>query len=160
MFDGSTLPLEENLRVSSELLDECTRAGVVLEVECGVVGGAEDDVSGEAAERGRYLLAATFGNVHGCYAPGEVQLRPEILREGQDALAAAHPGARFPYVFHGSSGSSCSMLSDKLDPGSRNHEGRGARGGRPTLAALLGLVRGLTGAGSAGLAPASLGRCR
>ena len=136
MFDGSALPLEENLRISSGLLDECARAGVVLEVECGVVGGAEDDVSGAAiehgrlytttedllrvaevlgtGERGRYLLAATFGNVHGLYAPGEVQLRPEILREGQDALAAAHPGARFHYVFHGSSGSSEIELRDAV----------------------------------------------
>jgi fructose-bisphosphate aldolase, class II len=57
-------------------------------------------------ERGRYLLAATFGNVHGLYAPGHVRLRPEILAEGQDALSRAHPGARFQYVFHGSSGSS------------------------------------------------------
>jgi fructose-bisphosphate aldolase, class II len=136
MFDGSTLPLEENLRVSSELLEECAQAGVVLEVECGVVGGAEDDVSGEGVEhdrlytttedvlrvaevlgtgeRRRYLLAATFGNVHGRHAPGEVQLRPEILREGQDALAAAHPGARFQYVFHGSSGSSDKELRDAV----------------------------------------------
>jgi fructose-bisphosphate aldolase class II len=128
MFDGSTLPLEENLRRSADLLEECARLDVLLEVECGVVGGAEDDVSGEGAgrdklytttedlmrvasalgtgERGRYLLAATFGNVHGLYDPGELHLRPEILREGQDGLAAAHPGARFQYVFHGSSGSS------------------------------------------------------
>jgi fructose-bisphosphate aldolase class II len=127
MFDGSTLPLEENLRRSAALLDECTAAGVVLEVECGVVGGEEDGVSatGVAAdrlytssadllrvagvlgtgERGRYLLAATFGNVHGVYAPGHVTLRPEILRDGQEALAGARPGARFQYVFHGSSGS-------------------------------------------------------
>jgi fructose-bisphosphate aldolase class II len=136
MFDGSSLPLEENLRISSELLEECARAGVVLEVECGVVGGAEDDVSGEGVEHGRlytttedllrvaevlgtgehgrYLLAATFGNVHGLYAPGKVQLRPEILREGQDALAAAHPGARFQYVFHGSSGSSEQDVRDAV----------------------------------------------
>ena len=128
MFDGSALPLEKNLRISSMLLEGCARAGVVLEVESGVVGGAEDDVSGEAVEhdklytttedllrvadalgtgeRGRYLLAATFGNVHGLHAPGAVQLRPETLREGQEALAAARPGARFQYVFHGSSGSS------------------------------------------------------
>jgi fructose-bisphosphate aldolase class II len=128
MFDGSTLPLDENLRRSAELLEECARLGLLLEVECGVVGGAEDDVSGEGAgrdelytttedlmrvasvlgtgERGRYLLAATFGNVHGLYTPGGVNLRPEILRDGQEALAAAHPGARFQYVFHGSSGSS------------------------------------------------------
>jgi fructose-bisphosphate aldolase, class II len=128
MFDGSTLPLNENLRLCSELLDECAAAGVVLELECGVVGGEEDAVSavgvsadrlytttddllrvaGElgTGERGRYLLAATFGNVHGVYAPGHVKLRAEILRDGQEALARARPGARFHYVFHGSSGSS------------------------------------------------------
>ena len=128
MFDGSTLPLEDNLRLSSRLLDDCAAAGVVLELECGVVGGEEDAVSAAgvpaerlyttsedllrvvealgAGERGRYLLAATFGNVHGVYAPGDVRLRPEILREGQEALAAARSGARFQYVFHGSSGSS------------------------------------------------------
>jgi fructose-bisphosphate aldolase, class II len=139
MFDGSSLPLEENLQISAKLLDDCSRAGVVLEVECGVVGGAEDDISGEAVERnrlyttthdllrvadalgtgerGRYLLAATFGNVHGRYAPGEVELRPEILREGQDALAASHPGARFEYVFHGSSGSSEKDLRDAIRNG-------------------------------------------
>jgi fructose-bisphosphate aldolase, class II len=136
MFDGSSLALEENLRISSELLEECTQAGLVLEVECGVVGGAEDDVSGEAVERnrlytttedllrvaevlgtgecGRYLLAATFGNLHGLYASGRVQLRPEILRDGQEALAAAHPGARFQYVFHGSSGSSDDELREAV----------------------------------------------
>jgi len=136
MFDGSSLPLEDNLRISTELLAECARAGVVLEVECGVVGGAEDDVSGEdvdhsrlyttttdllrvaevlgTGERGRYLLAATFGNVHGPYAPGGVRLRPEILRDGQHALAAAHPGARFQYVFHGSSGSNEKDLRDAV----------------------------------------------
>jgi fructose-bisphosphate aldolase class II len=127
MFDGSTLPLEENLRVSARLLEELAPLGVVLEVETGVVGGEEDGIAGPragdrelytttedlirvadvlgAGERGRYLLAATFGNVHGVYAPGNVKLRPELLREGQEALTAAHPGARFHYVFHGSSGS-------------------------------------------------------
>jgi fructose-bisphosphate aldolase class II len=139
MFDGSTLPLEENLRIAAGLLEQCVQADVVLEVECGVVGGSEDDVSGEGAghdrlyttnedllrvaevlgtgERGRYLLAATFGNVHGRYAPGQVHLRPEILEEGQVALAAAHPGARFQYVFHGSSGSSEQELRDAIGYG-------------------------------------------
>ena len=128
MFDGSTLPLEENLRIAAELLAECAELDVVLEIECGVVGGEEDGIAGPATrrdelyttpddllrvaevlgtgERGRYLVAATFGNVHGTYAPGNVVLRPEILRAGQRALAAAYPGARFQYVFHGSSGSS------------------------------------------------------
>jgi fructose-bisphosphate aldolase class II len=127
MFDGSTLPLDENLRVSAALLEELAPLGVVLEVESGVVGGEEDGVAGPAAgrrelytttedlmqvvealgagERGRYLLAATFGNVHGVYAPGHVQLRPAVLRDGQTALAERRPGARFKYVFHGSSGS-------------------------------------------------------
>jgi fructose-bisphosphate aldolase, class II len=128
MFDGSTLPLDDNLRRSRELLDLLAAAGIVLELEVGVVGGEEDGVgdadgapdrryttpgdllrTAEAlgvGEHGRYLLAATFGNVHGIRPAGEVELRPEILSQGQDALAAAHPGARFAYVFHGSSGSS------------------------------------------------------
>jgi fructose-bisphosphate aldolase class II len=139
MFDGSTLPLAENLRISSRLLADCARADVVLEVECGVVGGAEDDVSAAGTEeeqrytttedlmrvaealgtgeRGRYLLAATFGNVHGSYDPGTVELRPEILRDGQRALAAVHPGARFQYVFHGSSGSTEIELRDAISYG-------------------------------------------
>jgi fructose-bisphosphate aldolase, class II len=128
MFDGSTLPLEDNLRIARDLLERTAPAGLVLEVEVGVVGGEEDGVRGPDGDRerlytttqdllrtadalgtgqhGRYLLAATFGNVHGVYAPGHVELRPSVLRDGQDALAAAHPGARFAYVFHGSSGSS------------------------------------------------------
>jgi fructose-bisphosphate aldolase class II len=127
MFDGSTLPLEDNLRFSSQLLDELAPLDVVLELESGVVGGEEDGVVGPTGgrselytttddllrvadalgvgERGRYLLAATFGNVHGVYAPGNVKLRPEVLALGQRALADRHPGARFQYVFHGSSGS-------------------------------------------------------
>jgi fructose-bisphosphate aldolase, class II len=139
MFDGSTLPLAENLRISRELLDRCRELDVVLEVECGVVGGEEDGIGGEgvagerlyttpedllrvaealgSGERGRYLLAATFGNVHGVYAPGHVRLRPEILADGQLALERAHPGARFHYVFHGSSGSSPEELRAAVDNG-------------------------------------------
>ena len=139
MFDGSTLALEENLRMSAELLGRCRKLGIVLEVECGVVGGEEDGIGDEGVsrnrlyttpedllrvaealgtgERGRYLLAATFGNVHGVYAPGQVQLRPEILAAGQEALERAHAGARFRYVFHGSSGSSPEDLRAAVDNG-------------------------------------------
>jgi fructose-bisphosphate aldolase, class II len=139
MFDGSTLPLEENVRLSSELLDRCHELNIVLEVECGVVGGEEDGIGGEdvsrdrlyttpedllrvadvlgTGARGRYLLAATFGNVHGVYAPGQVRLRPQILAEGQQALARMHAGARFQYVFHGSSGSSPEELRAAVDNG-------------------------------------------
>jgi fructose-bisphosphate aldolase, class II len=123
MYDGSSLPLEENLRVCEDLLAQCREAGVILELECGVVGGAEDDVRGEDAarlytdvaefervvevlgtgERGRYLLAPAFGNAHGMHATAD--LRPDILERGQEVAGAARPGARFDYVFHGSSGS-------------------------------------------------------
>jgi fructose-bisphosphate aldolase class II len=135
MFDGSTLPLEENLALARELLDECREAGIVLEVECGVVGGEEDGIGGDVeherlytttedllrvaevlgtGERGRYLLAATFGNVHGVYAPGHVTLRPEILRAGQDALGDR---PRFAYVFHGSSGTAPAQLAEAISYG-------------------------------------------
>ncbi|WP_028064947.1 class II fructose-bisphosphate aldolase [Solirubrobacter soli] len=127
MFDGSTLPLGENLARSRELLDATHAAGLVLEVEVGAVGGEEDGIAGEAlytttddllevarvlgtGERGRYLLAATFGNVHGLSAPERVRLRPEILREGQEALQAG----RFDYVFHGSSGTPVAELQRTL----------------------------------------------
>ena len=126
MFDGSSLELEENLATSARLLERCRAAQIVLEIEVGVVGGEEDGIRGDAGERlyttaedllrvaevlgtgerGRYLLAAAFGNVHGLHPAGHVHLRPEILRDGQRALAARHGGARFDYVFHGSSGTS------------------------------------------------------
>lgn len=136
MFDGSTLPLGENLDFSAGLLGELAPLDIVLEVESGVVGGEEDGIAGPEADRselyttpedlmrvvdalgagehGRYLLAATFGNVHGVYAPGHVQLRPEVLRAGQLALAKRRPGARFQYVFHGSSGSEPDQVREAI----------------------------------------------
>ena len=139
MFDGSTLPLADNLRLSRELLGLTAGVDSVLEVEVGVVGGEEDGVRGPegarerlytttadllltadelgTGEHGRYLLAATFGNVHGVYTPGHVDLRPSILRDGQTALAAAHPGARFAYVFHGSSGSPADKVREAIAAG-------------------------------------------
>jgi fructose-bisphosphate aldolase class II len=139
MFDGSSLPLEENLRIARGLLDECSGAGLALEIEVGVVGGEEDGIRGRAGpreelyttpadllrvadalgtgEHGRYLLAATFGNVHGVHAPGTVELRPKILQAGQDALAERAPSRRFAYVFHGSSGSSEAELAEAISYG-------------------------------------------
>ncbi len=139
MFDGSTLPLSENLKFSARLLDELAPLDIVLEVESGVVGGEEDGIAGPEAgrselytttedlmhvvdalgsgERGRYLVAATFGNVHGVYAPGNVQLRPQVLRDGQLALAEKRPGARFQYVFHGSSGSEPNQVREAISGG-------------------------------------------
>src|SRR5919204_5835318 len=122
VWDGSALPLEDNLRTADELLARCAKAKVVLELEIGVVGGEEDDVVGEMSEklystpedalktadllgtgeRGRYLLAATFGNVHGVYQPGHVKLRPAILDEIQRAVGQRVGRERpFDLVFHG-----------------------------------------------------------
>jgi fructose-bisphosphate aldolase class II len=137
MFDGSELPLDENLKRSVELLKRCAASEIVLEVEIGVVGGEEDghDTSGTPKDKlyttpedmvaahkalaplGPYLLAATFGNVHGVYKPGNVVLRPEILKEGQEAIQAACDGQRSRLVFHGGSGSSLAEIHATLDYG-------------------------------------------
>ncbi|GAA2812934.1 class II fructose-bisphosphate aldolase [Crossiella cryophila] len=129
MWDGSAVPLEENLVIATELLDRAAKAKIILELEVGVVGGEEDGVDNEIndklytspedylqtvealgiGEKGRYLLAATFGNVHGVYKPGNVKLRPEILKQGQDVVSEklGLPAGSKPFdlVFHGGSGS-------------------------------------------------------
>src|SRR6195952_4866276 len=125
MWDGSAVELEENLQIAAELLEKAAAAHIILEVEIGVVGGEEDGVVGEMNEklytapgdavrtaemlgtgdRGRYLLAATFGNVHGVYKPGNVKLRPSILKELQDAVGEKVGRDKpFDLVFHGGSG--------------------------------------------------------
>ena len=141
MWDGSAVPLEENLKIAAELLEEARKAKVVLEIEVGVVGGEEDGVDNEineklyttaedfirtvevlgTGEKGRYLLAATFGNVHGVYKPGNVKLRPSILHEGQEAVAhklSLAPGSKpLNLVFHGGSGSLLEEIHEALDYG-------------------------------------------
>jgi fructose-bisphosphate aldolase class II len=137
MFDGSELPLADNLTRSVELLKRCAASELVLEVEIGVVGGEEDghDTSHVGKDKlytnpedmvathqalsplGRYLLAATFGNVHGVYKPGNVVLKPAILKAGQEAIAAAFQGANAGLVFHGGSGSTLEEIHETLDYG-------------------------------------------
>jgi fructose-bisphosphate aldolase, class II len=138
MWDGSAVPLTENLQIASELLDQCNRARVVMEMEIGVVGGEEDGVVGEfneklystpedalataealgLGERGRYILAATFGNVHGVYKPGHVKLRPAILKEIQDAVGAKYGKDKpFDLVFHGGSGSALEDIREAIGYG-------------------------------------------
>ncbi|TFV59133.1 class II fructose-bisphosphate aldolase [Mycobacterium sp. PS03-16] len=138
MWDGSAVPIDENLSIAQELLAQAAAAKIVLEVEIGVVGGEEDGVEAEindklyttpedfektvdalgAGERGRYLLAATFGNVHGVYKPGNVKLKPEVLAEGQKVAAAklglSGDAQPFDFVFHGGSGSLKSEIEDAL----------------------------------------------
>ena len=137
MFDGSNLSLQENLDISAKLLERFAKNDLVLEIETGAVGGEEDDVVGDHAAKlyttpedtlevarrlnpigGRYLLAATFGNVHGVYKPGHVKLRPKVLKECQDAVVKAHgEAARFCLVFHGGSGSTQEEIHEALDYG-------------------------------------------
>src|ERR1700756_5019363 len=138
MWDGSAVPLKENLDIAAELLASCAAARIIMEMEIGVVGGEEDGIVGEIneklyttpedalatasalglGERGRYILAATFGNVHGVYKPGHVKLRPKVLAEIQDAVVKAYgEGARFYLVFHGGSGSALSEIHESLDYG-------------------------------------------
>jgi fructose-bisphosphate aldolase, class II len=138
MWDGSAVPLGENLEIATELLARCAAAKVILEVEIGVVGGEEDGVANEindqlyttiadglataealgTGEKGRYLTALTFGNVHGVYKPGNVKLRPEILKEIQDAVGAQYgKSAPFDLVFHGGSGSLPEEISAAVDFG-------------------------------------------
>jgi fructose-bisphosphate aldolase class II len=138
MWDGSAVPLTENLQIARELLDEAKAAHVVLEIEIGVVGGEEDGVANEINEKlystvedglataealglgdnGRYLAAMTFGNVHGVYKPGNVKLRPEILKEIQDAVGAKYGKDKpFDLVFHGGSGSLPQEIGAAVDYG-------------------------------------------
>ncbi len=140
MFDGSALPLKENLDIAVPLLERCHRSELILEVEAGVVGGEEDGVKAEGApaeklyttpedmlevarrlgavKGARFLLAATFGNVHGVYKPGHVKLKPTILRDGQDAVEKAYgKEARFDLVFHGGSGSLLEEIHEAIDYG-------------------------------------------
>ena len=139
MWDGSAVELHENIAIAGELLAACARAKIIMEMEIGVVGGEEDGVdnSGEneklythpadaqavadalgTGERGRYILAATFGNVHGVYKPGNVKLRPEILKQIQGEVGGKLGQTQpFDLVFHGGSGSLLSEIRETLDYG-------------------------------------------
>jgi len=141
MWDGSAIDLDENLTIATELLDAAAKAKIILEVEIGVVGGEEDGVAHEineklytadgdflktvdalgSGEKGRYLLAATFGNVHGVYKPGNVKLRPEVLKRGQDTasekLGLPAGSKPFELVFHGGSGSLLEEIHEAVSYG-------------------------------------------
>ena len=138
MWDGSAVPLEENLSIAEELLQQAAAANVILEIEVGVVGGEEDGVSAEindklyttvedglrtvevlgSGDKGRYITALTFGNVHGVYKPGSVKLRPEVLKDIQDEVGAKIGKERpFDLVFHGGSGSTLEEIRAAVDYG-------------------------------------------
>ena len=138
MWDGSAVPLKENLQIAAELLEQCAAARIIMEMEIGVVGGEEDGVVGEIneklystpddalataealglGERGRYILAATFGNVHGVYKPGHVKLRPTVLKEIQDVVGQKYGRDKpFDLVFHGGSGSALAEIREAISYG-------------------------------------------
>ncbi|SFJ73111.1 class II fructose-bisphosphate aldolase [Cellulomonas sp. KH9] len=138
MFDGSDIPLDENLVIAAELLELSQAARTILEIEVGVVGGEEDGHEAEineklyttaedglktvealgAGEKGRYLTALTFGNVHGVYKPGAVKLRPSILADIQREVGAKiGKESPFDLVFHGGSGSTAEEIAEAVDNG-------------------------------------------
>ena len=141
MWDGSAVPMAENLEIAQKMLAKTRAIGAVLEVEIGVVGGEEEGVEAKhganlyttpedglltaealgLGENGHYMVAFTFGNVHGVYKPGNVVLSPGILKDLQDAVAAKlgqSAGSKpMDLVFHGGSGSLLSEIRDSLDYG-------------------------------------------
>jgi fructose-bisphosphate aldolase class II len=138
MWDGSAETLADNLAIAQELLEQARRANIILEVEITPTGGEEDGVSHEIndslyttvddairtaealglGEKGRYLLAASFGNVHGVYKPGNVVLRPDLLKELSDGVAAKFgKQSPFDFVFHGGSGSTEQEIRTALENG-------------------------------------------
>jgi fructose-bisphosphate aldolase class II len=144
MWDGSAVPLDENIEIAKQLLPRMKAIDAILEVEIGVVGGEEDGVSHEINEhlyttlddairivdalglgdsagypQGRYMAALTFGNVHGVYKPGNVVLKPELLKEIQDGIQARYKTGPLPLdlVFHGGSGSSDAEIATAVANG-------------------------------------------
>jgi fructose-bisphosphate aldolase, class II len=139
MWDGSAIDLDEYLKIAAELIERTSKANIVLEVEIGAVGGEEDGVEGaiddslyttvadaiktvEAiglGEKGTYMAALTFGNVHGVYKPGNVHLRPELLKEIQTEVGAKYGKGDKPFylVFHGGSGSTEQEIADAVSYG-------------------------------------------
>lgn len=140
MLDASALPLDKNLDLSLDFLKKCETLGIIPEFEIGVVEGEEDGAASEhnlkskklysspedilrvrevlGKSRGRYLLAATFGNIHGAYKDGVVKLKPEILRKGQDATRKKFgANEELDLVFHGGSGTKLSEIQEALNYG-------------------------------------------
>jgi fructose-bisphosphate aldolase class II len=139
MWDGSSVPLGENLEIAADMIKRTKAINAILEVEIGVVGGEEDGVSHDInehlyttlddaismvdalglGENGRYMAALTFGNVHGVYKPGNVKLRPELLKDIQDGLAKKYATGPKPLdlVFHGGSGSSDAEIAEAVANG-------------------------------------------
>ncbi|HNQ92970.1 MAG TPA: class II fructose-bisphosphate aldolase, partial [Alphaproteobacteria bacterium] len=139
MVDLSEEPLEENLSECARLLKRMAAIDMSIEIELGCTGGEEDGVGSDDIDNsrlytqpedvlraydvlspiGNFSVAASFGNVHGVYAPGNVQLRPDILKNSQDLVAKEKALGKNPLdlVFHGGSGSEKSKIDESLTYG-------------------------------------------
>lgn len=139
MIDLSEEPIEENLAESARVLKRVAPLGMSVEIELGVTGGEEDGVGSDDVDNdklytqpedvllaydtlnklGHFSVAASFGNVHGVYKPGNVQLRPEILKNSQDLVQKTHSLGKNPLdlVFHGGSGSEKEKIEESLGYG-------------------------------------------
>jgi len=141
MVDLSEEPIEENVSISKEYLRRTSALGMFLEVELGITGGEEDgvdNVNRDTADlyskpeeieymyselskiSSNFTIAAAFGNVHGVYKPGNVQLTPKILERGQAYIVKKHALSNtkpVTYVFHGGSGSSREEIREAINYG-------------------------------------------
>jgi len=140
MLDLSEEPIEENLDISVDMFKRMNEMGMTIEIELGVTGGEEDGVDNTGIDSSRlytqpeevsyayerlkevsehFMVAAAFGNVHGVYKPGNVQLRPDILKNSQEFVAKKHNLGYNPinFVFHGGSGSSREDIRQAIEYG-------------------------------------------
>ena len=140
MIDLSEESLEENIEICSKYLARMSKMGMTLEIELGCTGGEEDGVDNSHMDASalytqpedvdyaytelskispRFTIAASFGNVHGVYKPGNVVLTPTILRDSQEYVSKKHnlPHNSLNFVFHGGSGSSAQEIKDSVSYG-------------------------------------------
>lgn len=139
MIDLSEETIDENLEISARILQNVAPIGMSIEIELGVTGGEEDGVGSDEIDNaklytqpedvlkaydtlkdlGHFSVAASFGNVHGVYKPGNVQLRPEILKNSQELVQQTHGLDKNPLdlVFHGGSGSEKAQIEEALGYG-------------------------------------------
>lgn len=140
MLDLSEEPIEENIEISRQYMKRMSKIGVTLEIELGVTGGEEDGVDNTGIDSSRlytqpeevsyaygelskisdrFTVAAAFGNVHGVYKPGNVELKPVILKNSQEFVQKKYNTKDNPinFVFHGGSGSSREEIREAIEYG-------------------------------------------
>jgi len=137
MIDLSEEPLETNIATCAAYLERMSKIGMTLEIELGCTGGEEDGIDNTHLDKSdlytrpedvayafqklncissRFIIAASFGNVHGVYKPGNVELTPKILRDSQQYVSSQFdlPENSLSFVFHGGSGSEQAKIAESL----------------------------------------------